>query len=130
MVEIAELGERLAALRLCDADAVTTMRRSLEQHGQLAALTLFTESGELEIIDGFKRVRAARALGWATLLARIDDVGSIDAKLRLRELHDRHGLTELELEEGWLVHDRRVSVNTAIILRSGWSIANAVATVM
>lgn len=101
MVEIAELGERLAALRLCDADAVTTMRRSLEQHGQLAALTLFTESGELEIIDGFKRVRAARALGWATLLARIDDVGSIDAKLRLRELHDRHGLTELE--EGWLV---------------------------
>jgi hypothetical protein len=46
-------------------------------------------------------VRAARALGWPTLLARIDDVGSIDAKLRLRELHDRRGLTELE--EAWLV---------------------------
>jgi ParB-like chromosome segregation protein Spo0J len=74
---------------------------SLEQHGQLAALTLFAERGELEIIDGFKRVRAARALGWATLVARIDDVGPIDAKLRLRELHDRRGLTELE--EAWLV---------------------------
>jgi ParB-like chromosome segregation protein Spo0J len=101
VVEIAPLGERLSALRLCDAEALTTVRRSLEQHGQLAALTLFAEPGGLEIIDGFKRVRAARALGWTTLLARIDEVGSIDAKLRLRELHDRRGLTELE--EAWLV---------------------------
>ncbi len=52
-VEIAALGERLSALRLCDAEAVTTMRRSLEEHGQLTALTLFTECGALEIIDGF-----------------------------------------------------------------------------
>ena len=101
VVEIAPLGERLSALRLCDAEALTTVRRSLEQHGQLAAVTLFAEPGGLEIIDGFKRVRAARALGWTTLVARIDDVGSIDAKLRLRELHDRRGLTELE--EAWLV---------------------------
>jgi len=101
VVEIAPLGERLSALRLCDAEALTTVRRSLEQHGQLSALTLFAEPGGLEIIDGFKRVRAARALGWATLVARIDDVGAIDAKLRLRELHDRRGLTELE--EAWLV---------------------------
>lgn len=101
MVEIAPLGERLSALRLCEAMAITTMRRSLEQHGQLSALTLFTQDGRLEIIDGFKRVRAARVLGWQSLLARIDDVGSIDAKLRLRELHDRRGLTELE--EAWLV---------------------------
>jgi ParB-like chromosome segregation protein Spo0J len=101
MVEIAALGERLSVLRLCEADALTTMRRSLEQHGQLAALTLFTEASGLEIIDGFKRVRAARALGWTVLLARTDDVGAIEAKLRLRELHDRRGLTELE--EAWLV---------------------------
>jgi len=100
-VELAALGERLSALRLCDAEALTTMRRSLEQHGQLTALTLFTERGALEIIDGFKRVRAARALGWTTLLAHVDDVSAVDAKLRLGELHDRRGLTELE--EAWLV---------------------------
>jgi ParB family transcriptional regulator, chromosome partitioning protein len=100
-VEIVALGERLSALRLCDAEALTTMRRSLEQYGQLVAVTLFTERGALEIIDGFKRVRAARALGWTTLLARVDDVNAVDAKLRLSELHDRRGLTELE--EAWLV---------------------------
>jgi hypothetical protein len=101
MVEIAALGERLSALRLCDAEALSVVRRSLEQYGQLAAVTLFTERDGLQIIDGFKRVCAARALGWPTLVARIDDVGAVDAKLRLRELHDRRGLTELE--EAWLV---------------------------
>jgi ParB-like chromosome segregation protein Spo0J len=101
LVQIAPLGERLSALRLCDATALATVRRSLVQHGQLSALTLFIAGNGLEIIDGFKRVRAARALGWPTLLAQIDDMGSIDAKLRLRELHDRRGLTELE--EAWLV---------------------------
>jgi ParB-like chromosome segregation protein Spo0J len=101
MVEIATLGERLSALRLCDAAALTTVRRSLEEHGQLAAVTLFAERSGLEIIDGFKRVRAARALGWSTLLARIDEVSAVDAKLRVCALHDRRGLTELE--EAWLV---------------------------
>ena len=101
LVQIAPLGERLSALRLCEATALESVRRSLAQHGQLIALTLSASGDGLEIIDGFKRVRAARALGWPTLLARIDDVGSIDAKLRLRELHDRRGLTEIE--EAWLV---------------------------
>lgn len=101
LVEIATLGERLSALRLCDAGALTAMRRSLEQHGQLCALTLFVEPGGLEIVDGFKRVRAARALGWPTLLAHVDEVGAVEAKLRIRALHDGHGLTELE--EAWLV---------------------------
>jgi ParB-like chromosome segregation protein Spo0J len=101
LVEIAPLGEQLSALRLCEATALATVRRSLLQHGQLSALTLFAAGDGLEIIDGFKRVRAARALGWPTLLARIANVGPIDAKLRLGELHDRRGLTEIE--EAWLV---------------------------
>jgi ParB-like chromosome segregation protein Spo0J len=101
LVEIAPLGERLASLRLCDATALTAVRRSLERHGQLTALTLFVETDRLEILDGFKRVRAARALGWSTLLARIDAVDAIEAKLRVAELHDRRSLTELE--QAWLV---------------------------
>jgi hypothetical protein len=58
---IAPLGERLSALRLCEATALATVRHSLAQHGQLSALTLFAAGDGLEIIDGFKRVRAARA---------------------------------------------------------------------
>ncbi|MGH7440635.1 MAG: ParB/RepB/Spo0J family partition protein [Polyangiaceae bacterium] len=101
LVDLALLGERLSALRLCDRAALAAMRRSLEEHGQLTALVVFPQDEQLELIDGFKRLRAARALGWRTLSARIVDVGSVDAKLRLRELHDGCGLTELE--EAWLV---------------------------
>jgi ParB-like chromosome segregation protein Spo0J len=101
LVEVALLGERLASLRLCDAAAITSLRESLERHGQLSALVLFVVGDQLEIIDGFKRLRAARALGWATLHARIDDIDVVDAKLRLCELHATRGLTELE--EAWLV---------------------------
>ena len=43
-VDLASLGERLSALRLCDAASLTTMRHSLEQHGQLTALTVFRSS--------------------------------------------------------------------------------------
>jgi ParB-like chromosome segregation protein Spo0J len=100
-VELASLGERLSALRLCTPSVLAPLRRSLEQHGQLSALTVFAARDGLEVIDGFKRMRAARELGWSTLLARVDDIGSVDAKLRLCELHDGHGLTELE--QGWLV---------------------------
>jgi len=98
---VAELGERLGALRLCEATALEAMQRSLERKGQLTPVVVFEEGRQLEIIDGFKRVRAARALGWGAVTIQLADVGSLDAKLRLAELHKQHGLTELE--EGWVV---------------------------
>jgi len=100
-VDVADLGDSLAALRLCDASALAAMGRSLERHGQLSALSLFAAGDHLEIIDGFKRVRAARALGVRTLRARVADVDLAGAKVQLAALHDRRGLTELE--EGWLI---------------------------
>jgi ParB-like chromosome segregation protein Spo0J len=100
-VDLAELGEGLAVLRLCDASALESMRRSLARYGQLSALHLYAERGQLEIIDGFKRVRAARALGLRTLRARVAQVDLVDAKVQIAALHDRRGLTELE--EAWLI---------------------------
>jgi ParB/RepB/Spo0J family partition protein len=100
-VDLAELGEGLATLRLCDASALEAMRRSLARHGQLSPLCLFVERGRLEIIDGFKRVRAARVLGQRSLRARVADVDAAGAKVQLVALHDRRGLTELE--EAWLI---------------------------
>lgn len=102
MVEVACLGERLSALRLCEPAALAATTRSLQAHGQLAPLLVFADGEQrLEIVDGFKRMRAARSLGWKQLLVCVDDAGPIEAKLRLRELHDGRALTELE--EAWLV---------------------------
>jgi ParB-like chromosome segregation protein Spo0J len=98
---ITTLGEQLSVLRVCDASQLASMRRSLERHGQLTPITLFVHDTQLELLDGFKRVRAARALGWSELVACVDDVSAAEAKLRLRELHEGRGLSELE--EAWLV---------------------------
>jgi ParB-like chromosome segregation protein Spo0J len=101
IVSVEALGERFARLRLCEPAAIVGMKRALSTHGQLAALTAFRDSSTTEIVDGFKRLHAARALGWCELRAVVLDISEIDAKVVLAALHDRRGLSELE--EGWLV---------------------------
>jgi ParB-like chromosome segregation protein Spo0J len=101
VVGVETLGERLGVLRLCEPDAVLNMRRSLERHGQLSALSVFTASSGLEVIDGFKRLRAARVLGWNEVRAHALDVDAVGAKIAVALLHERSGLTELE--QAWLV---------------------------
>jgi ParB-like chromosome segregation protein Spo0J len=101
-VRVETLGERLGALRLCEPDALASMGRSLECHGQLSALAVFRGAdGGVEIIDGFKRVRAARAIGLSELRAHTLDVDVAGAKIAVALLHEHGGLTELE--EAWLV---------------------------
>jgi len=102
MVPVEALGERLSALRLCEASAVARMQRSLSSVGQLFSIAVFpAEKGQIEVVDGFKRLRAARALGWSELRAHALAVDAAGAKVALSLLHDRHGLTEIE--EAWLV---------------------------
>jgi ParB-like chromosome segregation protein Spo0J len=110
-VPVADLGERLAALRLADASALAAMRASLARHGQLSPIRAFDDSGRLEVFDGFKRLRASRALGRRELRVVVVDVDAVEATVHMRELHAGRGLTALE--EGWIVRalhrDHRVS---------------------
>jgi len=102
MVPVEALGERLSALRLCEASAVTRMQHSLSSVGQVFSIAVFpAEHGRLEVVDGFKRLRAARALGWSELRAHALKVDVAGAKVALSLLHDRQGLSEIE--EAWLV---------------------------
>lgn len=105
-VEIGDLRESHAGLRLLDEGALRGMRESLAQHGQLMALAVYRprgegNDGELEVVDGFKRLRAARALGWTLLRARILPLTSVEAKAAIGILNHGRGLSELE--EAWLV---------------------------
>jgi ParB-like chromosome segregation protein Spo0J len=100
-VSLAGLGERLAALRVREPTAVEAMRRSLSLHGQLSAIVVMAAADRLEIVDGFKRVHAARELGWSELGAETSGVGIADAKVQIAALHGGRGLTEIE--EAWLV---------------------------
>lgn len=98
---IEELGGTLAALRLCDEDAIRRMRDSLVHQGQLTAVVVFRRGDLFEVIDGLKRLRSAQQLGWRTLRVREFETDGAAAKAAMMILNQGHGLTELE--EAWLV---------------------------
>ncbi len=49
---LAELGERLSGLRLCEAAALEAMRRSLGRHGQMTAAVGFAEGDIPALVAG------------------------------------------------------------------------------
>ncbi len=100
-VPVADLGERLSALRLTESAALAAMRASLTRHGQLAPVRAFDDGGRLEVFDGFKRLRATRALGRGELRVLVLPLEAVEATIHMRELHAGRGLSVLE--EGWIV---------------------------
>jgi ParB-like chromosome segregation protein Spo0J len=96
-----ELGEALCAVRLCPPEAQQEMKQSLAKLGQLSPVQVYRESGKLEVIDGFKRLHAARALSWPKLRAELQPVDAAGAKVQLWRCNAGTGLCELE--EAWLV---------------------------
>lgn len=100
-ITLGELGQRLSPLRLCRPAADEQMRRSLEQHGQLTAVVAFDGGDAPQLVDGFKRLRAAQQLGWTSLRVRTLAVDAATATAVIGVLHEHRGLSELE--EGWIV---------------------------
>ena len=101
VVALDSLGEELAGLRVISDDALRRMRQSLARHGQLTALATYqAQDGGLGVVDGFKRLRAARELRLPTLRVRTVAHTLVRAKIALSLLNEAHGLSELE--EAWL----------------------------
>jgi ParB/RepB/Spo0J family partition protein len=88
-VALAELGQRFAALRIVNPSAELRMRRSLETYGQLSPVVVsrLEPEGAYELLDGFKRFRAARELGLERLTARVLDLGARAAKAAILQLN-------------------------------------------
>jgi len=98
-----ELGERLAQMRLVPSSD-PAMQMSLRRYGQLSPVVVFRdERQQLEVIDGFRRLRAAAQQGHpAQLMVRVLEVDEARALSALFALHrGDKGLTEIE--EAWVV---------------------------
>jgi len=100
-IELEQLGEQLSSLRLRPPETLREMERSLSRHGQLVAVVCNRQAGSIEVVDGFKRLVGARALGWPALRAEIHEVPGPAAKLLLWQSNARQELSDLE--EAWLV---------------------------
>src|SRR5918911_5167103 len=71
-VPIDVLGQRYRRYRLPDAQAEAAMARSLARYGQVAPVVVCLRGETPEVVDGFKRLAAARTLpGMKSLSARL-----------------------------------------------------------
>jgi len=101
-VAVVQLGERYRRYRLADAEAEAAMARSLARYGQMGPLVVCIRQETAEVIDGFKRLGAARVLALATLSARLV---AADERTVLAAMYalNRSGRRVQELEEAWIV---------------------------
>ena len=58
-----QIGESYSRYRLHVPEAERVMMRSLENYGQISPVVVCVQEGRTELIDGFKRLGAARKLG-------------------------------------------------------------------
>ena len=80
------------------------MMRLLESYGQLSPIVVVLEGDRWELIDGFKRLGAARKLpGMDRLVGRRIEADGRTAKAAIYGLNRAGGRTR-EIEEAWIVH--------------------------
>ena len=80
LVPLTDLGDQFATLRLATEEHQRAITQSLQRHGQLTCVMVFPGAdGRREVIDGFKRLRAARVLGWAALRVQLLDGNDVSA---------------------------------------------------
>jgi ParB/RepB/Spo0J family partition protein len=97
LLELSELGTSYGRVRCLAPRQVEQMKASLTAHGQLTALVVVKRQSGLELIDGFKRRRAAEQMGWTTLRVtrmEVDEQGQWAAMLALNRA--THSMSVLE----------------------------------
>ncbi len=101
---ISAIGERFQDLRIVDPSAERTILNSMRQYGQLTPVVVCRlEPGNDELLDGFKRLRAARNLSMRELTVNRLEMGPRGCKAAILQLN-RVGRTISSMEEALVVH--------------------------
>ena len=99
-----EIGEHYGRYRLHVPEAERIMAKSLERYGQLSPLVVCRREDRYELVDGFKRLGAARRLAqFEHLSARLLEADERTVKAAIYGLNRASGRTR-ELEEAWIIH--------------------------
>jgi ParB family transcriptional regulator, chromosome partitioning protein len=102
-LDLAQLGQRYRRYRLPDPDAEAAMTGSFQRYGQLTPLVVCLREETYEVLDGFKRLAAARTLGLKTVTTRLLQADDRVAKAAIHGLNQTGSRTQ-EWEEAWIVH--------------------------
>lgn len=97
MCQIPRIGTSYGRVRCLVPRHIEQVKASLTAHGQLTALVVVKRQSGMELIDGFKRHRAAEQMGWTTLRVisvDVDEQGQWAAMLALNRA--THSMSVLE----------------------------------
>jgi ParB-like chromosome segregation protein Spo0J len=106
LIELAlgDFGEHFARYRLRSPAAERVLEASLRRYGQMSPVVVFQWQDRYELIDGFKRLAAARmGRDLSSLWARVIDADERSAKAAIYGLNRVSGKPS-ELEEAWIIH--------------------------
>jgi ParB-like chromosome segregation protein Spo0J len=96
--------ERLQRYRLVQPKLERQMAASLRDYGQVSPVIACPLDGQMVLVDGFKRLRAARSLkGLTHLSTRLLETDPQGAKAAVFNLNRIAG-KPVELEEAWIIH--------------------------
>jgi len=132
---IGTIGTTLGSARCRQPARIERMKQSLARHGQMTPLVTTARREGVELVDGFKRLAAAEALGWpslsivvrpldamgqwaAMLLLNVGPVSmtTLEEALVLREMV-KTGLTQTEVSELCGRHKTWVSRRVGLVDR-------------
>jgi ParB/RepB/Spo0J family partition protein len=88
-IALPKLGQRFAALRIVNPAAEASVLQSMQKYGQLAPVVANRGEGpgRYELLDGFKRFRAAQKLGFNHLQTRVFAFGVRASKAAILQLN-------------------------------------------
>jgi ParB-like chromosome segregation protein Spo0J len=98
-----QLGQQYRRYRLPDPEAEAAMVESLRRYGQQTPLVVCLREETHEVLDGFKRLAAARVLDLRALTTRSLQVDERLAKAAILGLN-QVGRRAQDWEEAWIVH--------------------------
>ena len=104
LLALESLDERLQRYRLVQPKLERQMTQSLKDYGQVSPIVVCLLEGQTVLVDGFKRLHAARSLkGFTHLIARMFEVDEQAAKAAVFNLNRIAG-RPVELEESWIIY--------------------------
>ena len=101
---VESLGTTLSRVRCNQPLLVDRMVKNLSAHGQLTPLVAVEQSGRMEIIDGFKRHRAAQMMSWESLAVRVVKLDETTQWATMLALN-RSSRSITELEEALILQE-------------------------
>jgi ParB/RepB/Spo0J family partition protein len=102
-IALSEIGQSYGRLRLVHPQADAGMMDSLRQFGQIFPVVVVCLAERYELVDGFKRLRALKHLGYERVKASVVNLGVHALKAAMIALNRRKGAIS-DLEEGMVVH--------------------------